>query len=108
MAEALDEDLVRLCDGVVDIGEANANGLDWDGFCTLVERLDARCGTSRLAAEGKQLLMVPEVGPQVKVLRMVAGCKGLYWANFRFGGPSVFRVVTTTFQTLSDGRFVGT
>jgi signal transduction histidine kinase len=108
IAEALGEDAAALSRDLVDPIEAGRLGMDWGPFCTLIERLEARHGAEALAAQGNKILVVPEVGMQLRMLRLVTGTRGLYWANFRFGGPSVFRIVRTTFRVRHDGRYEGT
>jgi signal transduction histidine kinase len=95
--------------GLGDPEVAEREGLGWEAFCAVLDRLVERCGSlEELASHGARAMVAPELGPSIRILRTVAGTRGLFWANFRWGGPSLFRVVKTTFATLPDGRYVGT
>jgi signal transduction histidine kinase len=107
ISTALDLDFGALCAGLTDPEASLASGIDWDTFCAVLERLESTCGTATLAAQGAGVFGMPEVNSQLRILRLVTGCRGLYWANFRFGGPSLFRIVRTSFQVLPDGRYEG-
>ena len=104
----LDVPLADLCAGLTTPEEAEKEGLEWEVFCELAERLSLRCGShEELAKQGACAVSVPELGPAIGILRTVAGVRGLLWANFRWGGPSLFRVVTTSFYERNDGTCVG-
>lgn len=108
ITKVLDTSLDGVCDRFATPAEAEA-GLDWEAFCGIADRLMALSGGSdALTAHGAFVLVTPEAGPSLRILRTVAGTRGLYWANFRWGGPNVFRIVKTTFQVRTDGRYVGT
>lgn len=108
IAEALGEDFAELCEGLLDPDEGAARGVDWSPFCAVLDRLEARVGADAVVAKSVEIFDVPEVNVQLRVMRLVTGTRGLYWANFRFGGPSLFRIVKTTFRVLPDGRYEGT
>ncbi|MFN7142648.1 MAG: sensor histidine kinase, partial [Myxococcota bacterium] len=96
-----------LYDGVADVTVAEKNGLDWARFCRVTERLMHRCGgPAALAVQGALAMKVPELGPTIQVLRMFGGTRELYWSNVRWGGPSLFRVITTQFRVLPNGRYL--
>ncbi len=97
-----------LCDGLVDPADAAKNGLGWDDFCALTERAEALCGGPEpFQAEGACTMQMPELGPALSIMRTVAGTRGLFWANFRWGGPNLFRIVKTEFLVRPDGRYQG-
>lgn len=108
IAESLGEDYAELCSGLVDPAEAEVRGCDWGVLCGVLERLEECVGANAVIARSAEILYAPEVGMQMRVLRLFTGMRGLYRANFRFGGPSLFRIVTTTFRILPDGRYEGT
>ncbi|MDP2310859.1 MAG: ATP-binding protein [Pseudomonadota bacterium] len=109
IAERQNASLEALCEGMVEPTEAEKHGLDWEQFCGITDRLETICGgVAGLARDGALAMDVPELGPAIRILRLVTGPRGLYWANFRWGGPSLFRIVTTSFHVRPDGRYVGT
>jgi signal transduction histidine kinase len=109
LSERLTVPLDQVCAGVVTPEEAERDGLSWDAFCALLDRLQARCGSlGRLRSEAACALAVPQLGAALVILRSVAGVRGLMWANFRWGGPKLFPMVKTSFQVLPDGRYLGT
>lgn len=109
LAERLAVPLDAVCADVITAEEAEREGLSWEAFCVLLDRLQARCGSlGRLRSEAACALAVPQLGPALAILRSVAGVRGLMWANFRWGGPKLFPIVTTSFRVLPDGRYLGT
>ena len=101
--------LAEMCEGTASPLDAQSGGMDWRSFCVVLDRVVDRCGSPEaLAVQGALAMQVPELGAAIGVLRMVAGLEGLYWANFRWGGPSLFRMVQTSFMVRPDGRYVGT
>ena len=108
IALQLNVPLAELCAGLTTPEEAEKEGLQWEVFCGLAERLSSRCGSHEaVAVQGACALAVPELGAAIGILRTVAGVRGLLWANFKWGGPSLFRVVTTSFYERNDGTCVG-
>lgn len=109
IAERQGERIERICEGVISPAEAAKEGMSWDVFCALTEKMETLCGgPARFQSEGACTMQMPELGPALSIMRTVAGTTGLYWANFRWGGPNLFRIVTTSFEVLPDGRYSGT
>jgi signal transduction histidine kinase len=91
-----------------DVGPGTPAGITWVAFCDMSERLEqAAGGPAGVRALGAEMFEVPEFGPLVQIIRLVASPRMLYWANFRWGGPAIFRNVDTSFRVLDDGRFEG-
>lgn len=109
LADRLAVPLDVICDGLITPVEATKQGMSWEVFCGLLDRLqDASGSPEALRKQGACALAVPQLGPALTILRSVAGVRGLMWANFRWGGPNLFRIVTTSFRVLEDGRYLGT
>lgn len=84
-------------------------GPSWADFAAVCDALAERAGSlEALADHGEWAIHTPELGPSLRVMRTVVGCRGLYWANFRWGGPSLFGPVTSTFEVRPDGSYHGT
>src|SRR5687768_10477102 len=89
LSERLGTPLETVCLGIIAPAEAEKEGMSWEVFCALLDRVQAACGgLEALRREGACALAVPQLGAALKILRSVAGVRGLMWANFRWGGPN--------------------
>jgi signal transduction histidine kinase len=109
VANAIGLPVDELYRGLAEPVRAESEGLEWDTFCALSDRLMDRCGgPDALARQGALAMRVPTLGPIIRILRMFAGTRELYWANVSWGGPSLFRLVKTSFRVLPNGRYLAT
>jgi len=77
---------------------------DWSDFCVLNRRLAQRCGEAGLEEAGTVVTEQAPVGPIVRVLASGLALSTIFKLSHRYGGPSVFRRVRTTWNEASPAR----
>lgn len=78
--------------------------IEWSTLCTLCRRATlAAGGVDRLAALGASIVEAPEFTQTVKVVRLVASAKLLYWVSMHWGGPSLFSHLDNRYEERRDG-----
>jgi two-component system sensor histidine kinase/response regulator len=80
--------------------------LDWAPWATGCDRVLERIGSAEAMEAAARSAFVESKGTvaQVRVLRLFASPRALYWSLHRFGGHSLFSNATTELETLGPTR----
>lgn len=80
--------------------------LDWSPWAAGCDRVLERIGSAEVMEAAARSAFVESTGTvaQVRVLRLFASPRALYWSLHRFGGHSLFSNATTEIETLGPTR----
>jgi signal transduction histidine kinase/ActR/RegA family two-component response regulator len=96
------EDVLR----AFELSEPLPDRLDWAPFAAGCDRVLERIGSAEVMEAAARSAFVESTGTvaQVRVLRLFASPRALYWSLHRFGGHSLFSNATTEIETLGPTR----
>jgi len=79
-----------LFDQLIPAGE-EPERIDWEIFCSLNQRFEEMLGGyTSLQEIGQTVIDLPRFAKERSIIQLVASPAMLYWANVRWGGPSMF------------------
>lgn len=96
------EDVLR----AFELSEPLPERLDWAPWAAGCDRVLERIGSPEVMEAAARSAFVESTGTvaQVRVLRLFASPRALYWSLHRFGGHSLFSNATTEIETLGPTR----